>query len=124
MSDATLAAPRATVSVSEAAAGLLLAGPAVLALAVLLLLPTGALLLASLTDMELGGPAVRWIGGDNYAELWRDAKFRQALGNTLVYVAAVLPASVIGGLGLAPACCMDLACGPAEWADVASMSLT
>lgn len=54
MSDRVLAAPRATVS--EAMAGVLLAGPAVLALAVLLLAPTAALLLASLTDMELGGP--------------------------------------------------------------------
>ena len=99
MSDRVLAAPRATVS--EAMAGVLLAGPAVLALAVLLLAPTAALLLASLTDMELGGPPLRWIGLDNYAELLRDASFRKALANTLVYVAVVLPASVLLGLGIA-----------------------
>lgn len=93
------AAPRA--SMSEAAAGALLAAPAVLALAVLLLLPTAALLGVSLTDMELGGPPLRWVGLDNYAELLRDAAFRQALSNTIVYVAAVLPVSVVAGLGIA-----------------------
>jgi len=96
---ANSAAPRA--SVTEAVAGALLAGPAVLALAVLLLVPTAALLGVSLTDMELGGPPLRWVGFDNYAELWRDAAFRQALRNTLVYVAVVLPASVVAGLGIA-----------------------
>jgi multiple sugar transport system permease protein len=86
---------------SEAAAGLLLAAPAVVALAVLLLLPTAALLGLSLTDMELGGPALRWVGLDNYAELLHDPAFRQALRNTLVYVAAVLPVSLGLGLGIA-----------------------
>ncbi len=78
-----------------------LAAPAVVALVVLLLLPTAALLAVSLTDLELGGPAMRFVGLDNYAELWRDRIFLTALRNTLVYVAVVLPASVILGLGLA-----------------------
>ncbi len=82
-------------------AGLLLAGPAVLGLAVLLLLPTAALLLVSLTDLEMGGPPLQWVGLGNYAELLRDAAFRGALRNTLVYVAAVLPLSVGLGLGVA-----------------------
>ncbi len=82
-------------------AGWALAGPAVLALAVLLLAPTAALLAASLTDMELGGPPLHWVGLDNYAELLRDPAFRGALRNTLTYVAVVLPASVLIGLGLA-----------------------
>jgi len=85
----------------DSLAGWLLAGPSVLALTVLLLLPTAALLLASLTDYELGGPPLRWIGLDNYAELLRDPAFRAALRNTLVYVGAVLPLSVALGLGLA-----------------------
>jgi multiple sugar transport system permease protein len=80
--------------------GWLLARPSVLALTVLLL-PTAALLLASLTDFELGGPPLRWVGLDNYAELLRDPAFRRALRNTLVYVGAVLPLSVLLGLGLA-----------------------
>lgn len=102
MSDLTipLPAPRGRLGV-EAASGLLLAAPAVLALLALLLLPTASLLLLSFTDMELGGPPLRWIGLGNYAELLEDPAFHQALRNTLVYVAAVLPLSVGLGLGIA-----------------------
>ncbi len=82
-------------------AGLWLAAPAVIALAVLLLVPTGALLMVSLTDLELGGPAMRFVGLDNYAELLRDRAFLGALRHTLIYVAAVLPASLALGLGIA-----------------------
>ncbi len=98
MSD--FAVPRVR-AVTEAAAGFALAAPAVLALAALLLLPTAALLGVSLTDMELGGPPLRWIGWDNYAELLRDPAFVQALRNTLVYVGVVLPVSVVLGLAIA-----------------------
>lgn len=86
---------------AEAAAARLLAAPAVIALAVLLLVPTGALLGLSLTDFELGGPPLRWVGLDNFAELLRDPAFGKALRNTLVYVGAVLPASVVLGLLIA-----------------------
>ncbi len=85
----------------EALAGLLLAGPAMLGLGVLLLLPTAAVLVLSLTDMELGGPPLRWIGLANYGDLLDDPGFRIALRNTLVYVAAVLPISAGLGLGIA-----------------------
>ena len=81
--------------------GLLLATPALVALVVLLLVPTAVLLLLSFSDYELGGPALRWIGLDNYAELLRDPAFGKALHNTLVYVGAVLPASVALGLLIA-----------------------
>lgn len=84
-----------------ALAGWLLAGPAVLGLVVLLLLPTAALLAVSLTDMELGGPPLRWVGLGNFAELLEDPTFRIALHNTVVYVAVVGPLSVGLGLGLA-----------------------
>ena len=99
MSD--LAFPARRLRGGEAVAGLLLAAPAVAALFALLLLPTASLLLLSLTDMELGGPPLRWIGLANYAELLEDPAFHQAIRNTLVYVAAVLPLSVGLGLGLA-----------------------
>ena len=85
----------------EAVSGLLLATPAFLALTVLLLLPTACLLAVSLTDMELGGPPLRWIGLDNYAELLGDPGFRLALRNTALYFASVLPSSVLLGLGIA-----------------------
>lgn len=89
------------LAVGERWSGVLLAAPAVLGLAVLLLLPTGAVLVLSLTDFELGGPALRWIGFANYAELLDDPTFRIALRNTVVYVASVLPVSLCLGLGIA-----------------------
>lgn len=92
---------RARPAWAEAAAGLLLAAPAMAGLVLLLLLPTAAVLAVSFTDMELGGPPLRWIGLGNYAELLTDPTFRQALHNTLVYVAVVLPASLGLGLGIA-----------------------
>ncbi|MBC7800841.1 MAG: sugar ABC transporter permease [Gemmatimonadaceae bacterium] len=67
----------------------------------LLLVPTAALLLVSLSDYELGGPPLAWIGLDNYVELTRDPAFVKAVRNTLVYVGAVLPASVVLGLLIA-----------------------
>ena len=103
MSEAAVSWPRrpSAKRATETVAGLLLAGPAVLALALLLLLPTACVLAVSLTDMELGGPPLRWIGLANYAELLSDPGFRQALRNTTVYVVAVLPLSVGLGLGIA-----------------------
>lgn len=46
-----------------------------------------------------------WIGLQNYRELWRDALFRQVLGNTAVYVAIEVPLAVL--LGLAAALAVD-----------------
>ena len=83
------------------AAGLLLAAPAVAALAVLLLIPTACVLAVSQTDMELGGPPLRWVGLTNYAELLDDPSFRIAARNTAIYLGAVLPVSVALGLAVA-----------------------
>jgi multiple sugar transport system permease protein len=79
----------------------LLAAPAMLGLTLLLLIPTAAVLVLSLTDYELGEQTLRWIGLANYVDLLTDSTFRIALHNTIVYVAAVLPLSVALGLGIA-----------------------
>lgn len=42
-----------------------------------------------------------YVGLDNYADLVRDRLFRQAITNTVVYVAGTVPATVIVGLLLA-----------------------
>ena len=89
---------RRSRAIGEAAAAMLLAGPAAIALVVLLLAPSLALLGLSFTDWELGAPELRWIGLHNYAELLEDSTFRAALRNTLVYVGTVMPTSI--GLGL------------------------
>lgn len=80
---------------------MVLALPAVFGLTVLLLVPTTCLLALSLTDFELGGGPLRWVGLANFAELLTDPGFRKAVHNTLVYVAVVLPLSVGVGLGIA-----------------------
>jgi multiple sugar transport system permease protein len=94
-------APPRAPWIGEALAGWMLAAPAALALFLLLLGPSLALLALSFTDWELGAPGLRWIGLDNYAELLEDPTFLAALRNTLVYVAVVMPASIGLGLGAA-----------------------
>ncbi|HWM20017.1 MAG TPA: sugar ABC transporter permease [Ilumatobacteraceae bacterium] len=43
----------------------------------------------------------RFVGVDNYRELWGDDDFRRALKNTLYYLVGYLPLVTAGGLGLA-----------------------
>lgn len=78
-----------------------LAGPATFLLFLLLLGPTVAVVVLSATDWQLGAKTLRFVGLGNYAELFADRVFRQSLGNTLLYVAITVPASVGLGLGAA-----------------------
>lgn len=75
--------------------------PAGLLMLLLVLGPVAAVLLMSLTDYQLGASGFSFIGFENYAALLDDRVFWKALGNTLAYVAIVVPTSV--GLGLAVA---------------------
>ncbi|WP_341705203.1 sugar ABC transporter permease [Ferrovibrio sp.] len=85
----------------ERLAGGLLALPAMVLMALLLVGPVMAVVLMSFTDYQLGAPAFAWIGADNYLALLGDRVFWKSLGNTLLYVAIVVPASVGLGLGVA-----------------------
>ena len=85
----------------ENLAALGLAGPATLLLFLLLLGPTLAVLLLSLTDWQFGARTMRFVGLGNYAEMFADRVFRLSLVNTLVYVAVTVPVSVALGLGTA-----------------------
>ncbi|NEP62924.1 MAG: sugar ABC transporter permease [Symploca sp. SIO2G7] len=42
-----------------------------------------------------------WVGWDNFVRLWQDQRFWQTLGNTLVYLAGVVPILAIAPLFLA-----------------------
>lgn len=84
----------------EHLAGWLLTLPAAIAFIALLLVPTLAAITLAFTDYELG-LSPTWIGLENFWELWGDRGFRQSFRNTVLYVAIVAPASVLGGLGLA-----------------------
>jgi multiple sugar transport system permease protein len=85
----------------EALVALGLAGPATLLLFLLLLGPTLAVVVLSLTDWQFGARTLRFVGLDNYVEMFGDRVFRLSLRNTLVYVAVTVPSSVALGLGAA-----------------------
>lgn len=88
-------------AIMEALAGLGFAFPAFLLLALTILVPLGVLVWLSFTSYELGGIAVPWVGLKNFEKALADPVFRRSLGTTFLYVAIVLPGSVIGGLLIA-----------------------
>lgn len=82
----------------QIATDLMLAGPAALALVLFIFLPVGVVFVLAFTDYQVGAPSFAWIGLDNFATLFGSRLGRQALVNTLIYAAIVIPLSV--GLGL------------------------
>jgi len=62
--------------------------------------PLGASFYYSLTDFHiLRGP--RFVGLDNYRDLWQDELFWISLGNTLYYLAFAVPLGTVASVGLA-----------------------
>jgi multiple sugar transport system permease protein len=57
--------------------------------------------LVSLTNFDGSSPRWRWVGLDNYVELFSDGDAWAALFRTLAFTAIVVPLSVAGSLGLA-----------------------
>lgn len=78
-----------------------LVAPAFLAMLLLLLGPVLAVMLLSFTDYQLGAKGLSFVGIDNFRELAGERVFWKSLGNTLVYVAVVVPSAVLLGLGVA-----------------------
>ncbi len=79
-------------------AGALFVLPATLLLLAIILAPLLCLLVLSLTDYEIGALQIRWLGLGNFEKALSDPVFRRAMGNTLFYVALVLPGGVLLGL--------------------------
>jgi multiple sugar transport system permease protein len=75
----------------ERATDLWLAGPATLAMIVLIFAPVAIVAVLSFTDYQFGARTFRWIGWENYATLFTDPIGRKAVTNTLIYVAVVIP---------------------------------
>ena len=75
--------------------------PATLLLLVICIVPLAVLLAISFTRYELGDLDLKFIGLANFAKAMGDPVFRRSMGNTLLYVAIVLPGSVIIGLVVA-----------------------
>ncbi|CDZ27879.1 Transmembrane permease MsmF [Neorhizobium galegae bv. officinalis] len=108
MAEATAAAlplagkpARSAAERQEARAGLILSLPAMVLLFVFILLPVAVVILFGFTDYELGYTGFRFVGFDNYTELFTDRTFRRSLWNTTVYAAIVAPISIFMALGLA-----------------------
>lgn len=105
MAEATLGSQSLRLSreraLGLAAAPYLLAAPAFALMLLLLIGPVLAVLLLSFTDYQLGARGLAFIGLDNYAELAGERVFWKSLGNTLAYVAVVVPSAVLLGLGVA-----------------------
>ena len=81
--------------VREALSDLWLVGPATLAMLILIFLPAVIVGVLSFTDYLFGAPTFNWVGFDNYTTLFTDKIGRRAVINTLIYVAIVMPTSIV-----------------------------
>ena len=92
---------RPTTESLEARSALLLSLPAIILVFLFIILPVIAVIFLGFTDFELGYSGFKFVGFENYIELFSDRTFRQSLWNTLVYTAIVTPVSIFMALGLA-----------------------
>jgi multiple sugar transport system permease protein len=88
------------VDVVERRRLLLLLAPYVAGLALLVAGPALVTVGLSLFEYDLVTSA-RWVGLDNFRELFHDDVFRIALGNSLIFAAFAVPLRLLGALGLA-----------------------
>jgi multiple sugar transport system permease protein len=75
--------------------------PATQLLVLLIIVPLAVLAVLSFTDYTLGAVETHFVGFANFAAVLKDEVFQRALVNTLIYVAIVLPGSVILSLWVA-----------------------
>ena len=79
----------------------LFVAPAVVIIIGLALVPLVWSLLLSVQDKDPIAETTRYVGLQNYRDLFDDPAFRGAVNHTLVYTAVFVPLSILGGLGLA-----------------------
>jgi multiple sugar transport system permease protein len=84
----------------EAWQGWLFMAPALLFVAVFVLVPLGQLVMTSLTDRSLLGGG-RFVGIENYLRIGRDSGFWRAFGFTVKYTLILTPILMILGFALA-----------------------
>jgi multiple sugar transport system permease protein len=89
-----------SATASEARDGLLFVAPYLVVFGVLLVYPLLSGIWLSLHKADLFGGS-RFIGPENYARLFRDDIFRQAVWNTCYFVLLTVPALTVAGLALA-----------------------
>ncbi|GAA1602818.1 sugar ABC transporter permease [Kribbella sancticallisti] len=78
---------------SQVRAGWVLLAPALLHSGIFLVIPVAFAIALSFTDYSFGD-SWAWVGFENYTELFRDANFRAAFGNTVLYAVVVIPVSM------------------------------
>ncbi len=88
---------------SERTLGMLLLLPAFALLALIVVYPIGKLMYNSFFDLRLSGGTgqVKFIGFDNYVEVWKDKDFWNAAKNTVLITLITVPGALVVGLGLA-----------------------
>lgn len=79
----------------EGLTDLYLVGPTVLVLAALVFVPVLIVFVLSFTDYQLGDRSVTFVGFDQYVTLFTDPIGRRAITNTLIYVAVMVPSSIL-----------------------------
>lgn len=85
----------------ELFSGLFFSAPAFVLLTFIHVVPLVTLVVLSFTDYELGALDVGWLGLQNFARAFSDPVFQRAFKNTLLFVAIVIPGSVLLGLLIA-----------------------
>ncbi|GLS33082.1 multiple sugar transport system permease protein [Mesorhizobium albiziae] len=87
--------------ITETLAAWSLAGPALVLLIGLFFLPLFAVFAIALTDWQFGTSSLSFVGLENFEEVFSDEGFRASLVNTIVYVAIVVPGTIVLGLAIA-----------------------
>jgi len=90
-----------SLSTRQSISGFLLSMPSVILLLALYVVPMICLFLLAFTDYEMGNVVIKWIGLTNFNQIFKDPVFKRSLWNTLIYVALVVPISILGGLLIA-----------------------
>ena len=75
--------------------------PSLVILAVFVFWPIVLSFDLSLHKWKFSTDAQQWVGSANYAQLWRDARFWNALRNTAYYTVFTVPLGIVIPLGLA-----------------------
>ncbi|WP_082929000.1 carbohydrate ABC transporter permease [Rhizobium aegyptiacum] len=83
---------------AQTRAGLILALPATVLIAALLIGPAILVFILSFTDASLGLAGARFVGLGNYARMLTDPGLSHSLRNTALYVLVVVPTSIGWGL--------------------------
>ncbi len=88
---------------SEKALGFMLLAPAFLLLALIVVYPIGKLIANSFFDLRLSGGSgvTKFVGMENYAEVWKDKDFWNAARNTILITLITVPGALVVGMGLA-----------------------